>query len=106
MGLDIRLPIGLLFTIFGIMLTLFGAFTTGSPIYVHSLGINVNVIWGICILIFGVVFLYLGRRGTSAMEPAALTPEGRATEEREVATGLESESPIVRDLKSDKRNEA
>lgn len=101
MGLDIRLPIGMLFTIFGVMLTLFGAFTTDSPIYQHSLGMNVNVIWGACILVFGIVFLYLGRRGTSAMEPAAMTPEGRAMEEREVATGLESKSPVVKDLEDD-----
>jgi hypothetical protein len=35
------------------------------------------------LLAFGLIFLYYGRRGTSAMQPAEMTPEGRAMEERE-----------------------
>jgi hypothetical protein len=43
MGLDIRLPIGLMFTILGVLVGGYGLATRGSAIYVrHSLGININ----------------------------------------------------------------
>ena len=66
MRLDVRLPIGMLFSIFGIMLTLFGAFSDPS-LYERSLGINVNLIWGVVLLGFGAVMLFLGRRGVTAL---------------------------------------
>jgi hypothetical protein len=61
MGLDIRLPIGMLFTIFGIMLVIFGAFSRPA-LYAQSLGININLVWGVVLLVFGAVMLYLGVR--------------------------------------------
>jgi len=85
MGLDIRLPIGMLFTLVGAVLTVFG-FVSDRELYQRSLGYNVNLWWGLVLLFFGLVFLYYGRRGTSAMHPASTTPEGRATEEREHGT--------------------
>jgi hypothetical protein len=63
MGLDIRLPIGFLFTIFGVLLIAFGALSD-KVIYERSLGININLEWGVVMLLFGVVMLFLGRRGT------------------------------------------
>jgi hypothetical protein len=57
MQADIRLPIGLLFSIIGILITIFGLATNGSEIYRHSLGINVNIWSGICLTIFGVIML-------------------------------------------------
>ncbi|HEV8400092.1 MAG TPA: hypothetical protein VGQ18_09680 [Gemmatimonadales bacterium] len=56
MKLDLRLPIGLMFTIFGVMLTLQG-FVADPAIYARSLGINVNLWWGLVLLVFGVVML-------------------------------------------------
>ncbi len=61
MRLDIRLPIGVLFTLFGIVLTLFGALSN-QALYERSLGINVNLIWGLVLLAFGMLMLLLGRR--------------------------------------------
>ena len=92
MGLDIRLPIGLLFLSLGLLLTLFGLFADPA-LYARSLGHNVNLWWGLVLLAFGGVMLVYGRRGTSAMQPAETTPEGRATEEREHRLGLEREGP-------------
>lgn len=90
MGLDIRLPIGLIFTLLGFVLAVFGLL--GDPaIYARSLGYNVNLWWGLVLLVFGLITLYFGRKGASAMRPAATEPEGRAIEEREHRTGLESE---------------
>lgn len=90
MGLDIRVPIGLMFTIFGLLLTLYGLLTGGHEMYArHSLGFNINLWWGFALLAFGVLMLLLGRRGTSAMRTAEQSVEGRATEAREHRKGLE-----------------
>ena len=63
MGLDIRMPIGLMFSVLGVMLTLFGLFSDRA-IYEKSLGININFIWGLLLLAFGIVMLLLGRFGS------------------------------------------
>lgn len=70
MGLDIRLPIGMLFTVFGIILTVFGFFSNPA-LYAQSLGINVNLVWGIVMLVFGAIMLYLGAHGMSAIRAKA-----------------------------------
>ena len=61
MGIDIRLPIGLVFAVVGILMIAFGA-ASDSSIYQRSLGINVNVYWGLVLLAFGVIMALLGRR--------------------------------------------
>ena len=62
--MDIRLPVGLLFGIVGMLLVSFGLATMTSPMYgQHSLGINVNVWSGLGMLVFAGVLLYLARRG-------------------------------------------
>jgi len=68
MGLDIRLPIGTLFSIFGLLLLLFGAFGDKS-IYGRSLGINVNLWWGIALLVFGAIMWLLGYRRMKLQAP-------------------------------------
>lgn len=62
MQLDIRLPMGLLFLILGIILVVYG-FISDPAIYVaHSLGQNVNLLWGAIFALFGGVMLYLSRK--------------------------------------------
>jgi hypothetical protein len=61
MNLDLRLPIGLMFSIFGVMLTAFGL-RSDAAIYDRSLGINVNLWWGLVLLAFGLVMLALAIR--------------------------------------------
>jgi hypothetical protein len=61
MKLDLRLPMGLMFTIFGALLTVFG-FISDDAIYARSLGINVNLWWGLVLLAFGLVLLWLALR--------------------------------------------
>ena len=63
MGLDIRTPIGLMFGIFGLLLAGYGLATRGSDLYQRSLGHNVNLVWGVVLLVFGGVMLWLARRG-------------------------------------------
>ena len=65
MGLDIRTPIGLMFSVFGVILTIYGLLSNPA-IYGRSLGINVNLVWGLALLAFGIIMLLLGiRRGRS-----------------------------------------
>jgi hypothetical protein len=51
-------------------------FISDNAIYQRSLGLNINLWWGIVLLIFGVAMLVLGRRGTATAEPAEASPEG------------------------------
>jgi hypothetical protein len=62
MGLDIRLPIGGLFTLLGLLLAGYG-WSSNPELYEHSLGINVNLRWGLVMLAFGIIMMLLGRRG-------------------------------------------
>jgi hypothetical protein len=55
-GLDIRTPIGLMFAILGVLLVLYGL-SSGTL----SLGLNMNLIWGSVLTVFGVVMLLLAR---------------------------------------------
>ena len=64
MELDIRLPIGMMFVIFGAVLTTYGM-VSDPAIYQRSLGINMNLNWGAVMLITGAVLLYFGRRAGS-----------------------------------------
>jgi hypothetical protein len=58
MGLDIRWPIGIMFSLVGLLLVVFGGMTSGTDIYQNtSLGININLIWGVVLLVFGVLML-------------------------------------------------
>ena len=78
MGLDIRLPIGVFFSVLGLILTTFG-FLSPSGIYARSLGLNVNLIWGVVLLIFGVVMTVLALRTEKASrgQASAGPPPGR-----------------------------
>jgi hypothetical protein len=60
-NLDIRLPIGLLFATLGGLLAAYGA-VSDRAIYQRSLGININVWWGLVMLAFGALMIGLGRR--------------------------------------------
>jgi hypothetical protein len=61
MGLDIRIPIGLMFTVIGALLAGYGVIADHA-IFDRSLGINVDLIWGGFLLLFGVAFVISGRR--------------------------------------------
>ena len=72
MNLDVRLPIGMMFTIYGFMLVVFGL-VSDDAIYARSLGLNMNLRWGGVLLVFGVVMLGLaarsGRRAPTSPPP-------------------------------------
>ena len=54
MGLDIRWPIGLLFSLIGALMVIYGLATNSDvELYRRSLDINVNIRWGLVLLAFG-----------------------------------------------------
>ena len=60
---DIRIPIGLMFTIVGVIISIFGFATmSNAGMYNRSLGINVNIIMGILMLVFGLIMLFFAFR--------------------------------------------
>ena len=93
-GLDIRVPIGALFTLLGVMIGGYGLATAGdAERYARSMSININLWWGVVMLVFGIALLVAARRTRhhpAAARPASETPEGRSTEQREKKLGLES----------------
>ena len=66
MGLDIRWPIGLMFTLIGALLSIYGLVTgSNTALYQSSLGININLIWGAVLLIFGIAMLVGAIKGAN-----------------------------------------
>jgi hypothetical protein len=61
MNFDLRLPLGILFSLFGAMLVAYGILSDPA-IYVRSLGFNVNLDWGLVLLAFGLWMLWLALR--------------------------------------------
>ena len=63
MGLDIRLPIGLMFTIFGLIISIYGIITNSdTAMYAKSLSININLWMGLLMLVFGGTMLFFALR--------------------------------------------
>jgi solute:Na+ symporter, SSS family len=71
MKLDARIPMGMFFTLTGTILAAFGLSTRTRPdFYAKSLGIDINLWWGIVLLSFGIAALTLGRRAQAQIEKA------------------------------------
>ena len=91
-AMDLRYPIGGLFTVLGAILAGYGIVTNGdTAMYQRSTSININLWWGAAMLLFGWLMLGLALRAgrRDGARRAAMTAEGQATEAREKALGLE-----------------
>jgi hypothetical protein len=66
MHLDVRIPIGLLFAVFGAILAIFGLVSDPEIYQSHSLGLNINFAWGLVQIAFGAVMLWLAYRRRKA----------------------------------------
>lgn len=75
MSFDLRLPIGALFALFGVILA-------GDGLVAHRLvlGINVNLWWGLVMLLFGALMLGFATRSkkTAPAPPAGVSGRPRA----------------------------
>jgi hypothetical protein len=70
MGLDIRWPIGLMFSLIGLLLTGYGAMNSSrSMTKIAGQDININLIWGIVLLVFGVLMVFFAFRGGKKTGP-------------------------------------
>ncbi len=65
MGIDLRLPVGTLFALLGLLLTVYGAATLGQP-GTEPTGVPINLIWGVVLVAFGLWMLLLARRARRA----------------------------------------
>ncbi len=72
--MDIRLPIGLMFGILGMLLAGYGLLGD-KTIYERSLGININLIWGVVLMVFSGLFLFWGLRRTGRHTDSAAQPD-------------------------------
>ncbi len=61
MRFDLRIAIGGLFTVYGVLLALYGLLGDKAQ-YARSLGVNVNLVWGAALLVFGLCMLLIRRR--------------------------------------------
>jgi hypothetical protein len=92
-SLDVRLAIGALFTALGLLLAGYGVATAGdAAAQVRPQTVNINLWWGLVMLVFGLVLLLAGWRGRQSFSGSGTAPgaEGLATEMRERRLGLES----------------
>jgi protein-S-isoprenylcysteine O-methyltransferase Ste14 len=63
MKLDIRLPMGVMFVILGLILVFYGAMTgSDAEMYKRSLNTNINLLWGLVLFFVGAVMVVLARR--------------------------------------------
>lgn len=84
MNLDLRIPLGMMFSFTGAILATWGIKTNGNTaLYAKSLGINANLWWGLVLLVFGVTMYILGQRGQRRTEKEPPPPP----EEGEVRRG-------------------
>jgi hypothetical protein len=63
MGLDVRLPLGFMFVTIGLLLTGYGALAADTA------GAGLNIGWGLVLLAFGLLLLWLSRRGSRSRTP-------------------------------------
>ena len=82
MSLDLRIPMGLMFSLMGMVLAAFGLATKDNmALYQRSLGINANLWWGLVVLVFGQILFQMGRRVQNRTAKLA-PPERNATKSR------------------------
>lgn len=71
MGLDIRWPIGLMFSLIGVILVIYGLITgSNTEVYRRSLDLNVNLYWGLLLVVFGGTMLFFAWRDSSRAKQA------------------------------------
>ena len=63
--LDVRVPIGLLFTVLGVLLIAYGFLEPAATTAAFTKGGQINMWWGIVMLVFGVFMLLISRSRAS-----------------------------------------
>ena len=63
-SLDIRWPIGFIFTIYGVILLAFGGLTDQGMVQLPDGTLNVDLMWGGGFLVFGLLMAWMARRAS------------------------------------------
>ncbi len=80
MGLDIRIPLGLIFLLIGSLMSVYGFITrNAADIYEKSMGINLNLTWGVIMFVFGLIMFVVGRRQKWQDDPVDPRPWEKET---------------------------
>ena len=74
MHLDVRVPAGSMFVLVGGLLAMYGA-VSDPAVYQRSLGVNINLSWGVVMIVFGMALL-VWRRWSPAAAPDAAQRDG------------------------------
>ena len=75
MGLDIRIPLGLIFLVTGGIMSIYGLFTrSDGALYARCGDINLNLIWGLVMFLFGAIMYIVGRRQKWQDDPVTPRP--------------------------------
>jgi hypothetical protein len=65
MNLDVRIPLGWLLLVLGVILLFYGLISNPAIYARHSLGSNVNLHWGAIFSVIGAVILFIARKKKS-----------------------------------------
>ncbi len=83
MKLDLRVAMGLMFIFMGVILATWGIKTNDNvSLYTRSLGININLWWGLVLLVFGVTMYILGQRSRRLSKGLQPAPQKRSKRRR------------------------
>ena len=85
--MDIRLPVGAIFAIYGLLLTVYGLMSGDVEARHMLLGLQVNIVAGVGMLIFGASFLYLARKGTPTVRSSSGRPKAAPSKVASAARG-------------------
>jgi hypothetical protein len=77
MGIDIRLPIGILFSLLGSILVVYGSL--GDASRRQTFGVNINLDWGLALLAFGLLMFLFGRRAKRDVGEKAMSASSKAS---------------------------
>ncbi len=83
MGLDIRVPLGMIFLAIGGIMAVFGLATHGDgTLYEKSLGVDLNLTWGAIMFVFGAIMFAVGRKKKWEDDPGSPRPWERESKPR------------------------
>lgn len=83
MNFDLRVAVGWMFLLLGLLLVFFGYASKDNPaLWVKSLGIDVDLWWGMVLTVFGLTMLALGKQAEKDREQGIAIKEQRGRRKR------------------------
>lgn len=83
MKFDLRIPMGLMFTFLGVILATWGIKTNDNvALYARSLGMNINLWWGLILIAFGVTIYIISQRAKRALDEQPKSAQQKKSKHR------------------------